>query len=145
MEWARERPRERDREKRDREKRDSERGDLTSSIFLLRVVGAPAFAGGHPDTNLTYAHDLVDEMKKGAVDLGAAFDGVADRNMILGKNAFFVTPSDSVAVIAANADCIPYLKRDGLKVTEAAVHVAGAWPGVLPRDVPVLFSRWASA
>jgi len=100
-------------------------GPYATRIFVDEL-GAPAssvvnntpledFGGGHPDPNLTYAHDLVEEMKKGAVDLGAAFDGDADRNMILGKNAFFVTPSDSVAVIAANADCIPYLKRDGLK------------------------------
>lgn len=37
-----------------------------------------------------------------------------DRNMILGKNGFFVTPSDSVAVLAANASCIPYLARGAL-------------------------------
>lgn len=41
-----------------------------------------AFAGGHPDPNLTYASDLVDEMKKGTVDLGAAFDGDAVRFLV---------------------------------------------------------------
>uniref|UniRef100_A0A914R314 Alpha-D-phosphohexomutase alpha/beta/alpha domain-containing protein n=1 Tax=Parascaris equorum TaxID=6256 RepID=A0A914R314_PAREQ len=38
-----------------------------------------------------------------------------DRNMILGRNAFFVTPSDSLAVIAANLGCIPYFKKHGVK------------------------------
>lgn len=73
------------------------------------------FGGGHPDPNLTYAHDLVELCwsDKGP-DFGAASDGDGDRNMILGKK-FFITPSDSVAMIAANADAIPYFKG-GLKV-----------------------------
>src|SRR4029450_13731674 len=55
----------------------------------------PDFGGGHPDPNLTYAHDLVAEMKGArAPDFGAASDGDGDRNMILGRD-FFVTPSDS--------------------------------------------------
>lgn len=87
----------------------------TRRLTLARCCCAWSSPGGHPDPNLTYAHDLVEEMKKGALDFGAAFDGDADRNMILGKSACFVTPSDSVAVIAANAACIPYLKRDGLR------------------------------
>jgi phosphoglucomutase len=45
-------------------------------------------------------------------DLGAAADGDADRNMILGKQ-FFVTPSDSLALIAANADAIPFFRDAG--------------------------------
>ena len=61
------------------------------------------FGGGHPDPNLTYAHDLVERMQgKSAPDFGAASDGDGDRNMILGRD-FFVTPSDSLAVLAANA------------------------------------------
>ncbi|KAF6254198.1 phosphoglucomutase [Scenedesmus sp. NREL 46B-D3] len=78
-------------------------------------VALPDFGGGHPDPNLTYAHDLVELQwsDKGAM-IGAASDGDGDRNMILGKK-FFVSPSDSVAMIAANAQaCIPYFK-DGLK------------------------------
>ena len=73
------------------------------------------FAGGHPDPNLTYAEELVKTMySEDAPDFGAASDGDGDRNMILGDN-FFVTPSDSVAIIAANAqECIPYFKG-GLK------------------------------
>lgn len=61
------------------------------------------FAGGHPDPNLTYAKELVDTMwADGGPTFGAASDGDGDRNMILGSK-FFVTPSDSVAMIAANA------------------------------------------
>jgi phosphoglucomutase len=68
---------------------------------------------GHPDPNLTYAHELVEKVlhPKSEYDLAAAFDGDGDRNMILGKN-FFVTPSDSVAIIAANAvESIPFFKN----------------------------------
>ena len=75
----------------------------------------PDFGGGHPDPNLTYAHDLVEVMwGANAPALGAASDGDGDRNMVLGAR-HFVSPSDSVAMIAANAkDCIPYFKG-GLK------------------------------
>lgn len=75
------------------------------------------FGGGHPDPNLTYAKELVDIcFKEGGPDFGAASDGDGDRNMILG-NQFFITPSDSVAIIAANAQAaIPYFKS-GLKVS----------------------------
>lgn len=75
------------------------------------------FGGIHPDPNLTYAHDLVNRMGLGdhatadIPDFGAACDGDADRNMILGKK-FFVTPSDSVALIAAYAqEAIPYFQK----------------------------------
>ncbi|WP_346291569.1 alpha-D-glucose phosphate-specific phosphoglucomutase [Sphaerothrix gracilis] len=65
------------------------------------------FGGGHPDPNLVYAHDLVETMfGDKAPDFGAASDGDGDRNMILG-NHFFVTPSDSLAVLAANAKLVP--------------------------------------
>ncbi len=82
------------------------------------VLGAPRgtvrngvskedFGGGHPDPNLTYAHELVDMLyADNAPDFGAASDGDGDRNMILGRR-FFVTPSDSLAILAANADCAP--------------------------------------
>jgi phosphoglucomutase len=61
------------------------------------------FGGGHPDPNLAHAHEVV-ALATGpnAVDFAAASDGDGDRNMILGRN-FFVTPSDSLAVLAANA------------------------------------------
>lgn len=71
------------------------------------------FGGGHPDPNLVYAHELVDVMfGENAPDFGAASDGDGDRNMILGRH-FFVTPSDSLAVLAANAQLVPGYK-DGL-------------------------------
>jgi phosphoglucomutase len=61
------------------------------------------FGGLHPDPNLVYARELVEIMNgPGAPDFGAASDGDGDRHMILGPN-FFVTPSDSLAVMAANA------------------------------------------
>lgn len=54
------------------------------------------FNGGHPDPNLTYAHELVELVEKGSISMGAASDGDGDRNMIIGKGTF-VNPSDSVA------------------------------------------------
>lgn len=71
----------------------------------------PDFGGLHPDPNLTYAADLLQQMQSGEFELGVAFDGDGDRNMILGRNAFFVTPSDSLAVIAANLHLIPYFRQ----------------------------------
>ncbi len=73
------------------------------------VNGTPLedFGGGHPDPNLVYAHDLVEIMfGDNPPDFGAASDGDGDRNMILGSK-FFVTPSDSLAVMVANAKYIP--------------------------------------
>ncbi|MFG6106566.1 alpha-D-glucose phosphate-specific phosphoglucomutase [Leptolyngbyaceae cyanobacterium CCMR0082] len=71
------------------------------------------FGGGHPDPNLVYAHDLVEVMfGSNAPSFGAASDGDGDRNMIVGSN-FFVTPSDSLAVLAANATLVPGY-RDGI-------------------------------
>jgi phosphoglucomutase len=69
------------------------------------INGDPSedFGGGHPDPNLAHAHEVVALTSgRGAVDFAAASDGDGDRNMILGRN-FFVTPSDSLAVMAANA------------------------------------------
>ncbi|OLP16938.1 alpha-D-glucose phosphate-specific phosphoglucomutase [Leptolyngbya sp. 'hensonii'] len=92
--------------------------------ILEQRLGAPAgtvhngtpledFGGGHPDPNLVYAHDLVDILYgENAPDFGAAFDGDGDRNMILGRK-FFVTPSDSLAILAANTRGVPGYK-DGL-------------------------------
>ena len=92
-------------------------GPYAHAIFEQRL-GAPAgtvqngtpledFGGGHPDPNLVYAHDLVEVLfGENAPDFGAASDGDGDRNMILGRN-FFVTPSDSLAVLAANATLVP--------------------------------------
>ena len=74
---------------------------------VMNAVPLPDFGGGHPDPNLTYAEDLVKIMYgEDAPDFGAASDGDGDRNMILGSR-FFVTPSDSLAVLAANATLVP--------------------------------------
>ncbi|KAF9101921.1 Phosphoglucomutase-2 [Mortierella sp. AM989] len=81
---------------------------------VMNCVPKPDFGGGHPDPNLTYAHELVERVEKEGISFGAASDGDGDRNMIIGKGAF-VTPSDSVAIIAAQADSIPYFKRTGIK------------------------------
>ena len=92
-------------------------GPYAHALFEQRL-GAPSgtvqngipledFGGGHPDPNLVYAHDLVEILfGENAPDFGAASDGDGDRNMILG-NHFFVTPSDSLAVLAANAKLVP--------------------------------------
>lgn len=79
-----------------------------SADSLMNCEPSEDFGGGHPDPNLTYAEDLVKIMFAGenALDFGAASDGDGDRNMILGQN-FFVTPSDSLAVLAANATLVP--------------------------------------
>ena len=78
---------------------------------VMNAVPLPDFGGGHPDPNLTYAHELVDILYgDGAPDFGAASDGDGDRNMIIGRR-FFVTPSDSLAILAANAHLVPGYKR----------------------------------
>ena len=74
-------------------------------------VPLPDFGGLHPDPNLKWAQHLIMSLRNGDQDFGAAFDGDGDRNMILGSNAFFVTPCDSLAIIAANCkEFIPYFK-----------------------------------
>ncbi|KAJ1822354.1 hypothetical protein LPJ56_000833 [Coemansia sp. RSA 2599] len=73
------------------------------------------FGGSHPDPNLTYAHNLVHRVESEAISFGAASDGDGDRNMVMSHD-WFVTPSDSVALIAHYAaECIPYFKRTGLR------------------------------
>jgi phosphoglucomutase len=74
----------------------------------------PDFGGHHPDPNLVHARALVEAMSSPDGPLfGAASDGDGDRNMIVGRN-FFVTPSDSLAVMAANAHLVRGYKG-GLK------------------------------
>ncbi|KAG5610254.1 hypothetical protein H5410_021535 [Solanum commersonii] len=90
------------------------------------------FGGGHPDPNLTYAKELVARMglskthsEPNPPEFGAAADGDGDRNMVLGKR-FFVTPSDSVAIIAANAvQAIPYFSG-GLKGVARSMPTSAA-------------------
>lgn len=101
--------------------------NLGASADSLRdAVPLPDFGGGHPDPNLTYAKELVEIMfGNNAPTFGAASDGDGDRNMILGDH-FFVTPSDSVAIIAANAQkSIPYFSK-GLKGVARSMPTSGA-------------------
>jgi len=89
-----------------------------ASAILEQHLTAPAgtvmrgqplldFGGEHPDPNIAHAPELVALLTGGnAADFGAASDGDGDRNMILGAN-FYVTPSDSLAVLAANATLVP--------------------------------------
>lgn len=115
-------------------------------------LGAPAgtvmngspredFGGGHPDPNLVHAHDLCQIMfGPDAPDFGAASDGDGDRNMILGRG-FYVTPSDSLAVLAANATLAPGY-ANGLKgiarsmPTSAAADRVAAALGVKCYETP---------
>lgn len=104
-------------------------GQILKNSTLMRCNVLPDFGGGHPDPNLTYAKELVDKMgvfksSKQAPQFGAACDGDADRNMILGKG-FFVTPSDSVALIVANYRCIPYLQK-GIAGAARSMPTSGA-------------------
>ncbi|KAG5502401.1 hypothetical protein JIQ42_05278 [Leishmania sp. Namibia] len=109
---------------------------------LHRTKVLPDFGGCHPDPNLTYAADLVHVMGllpdgtpnpamehlSQVPDFGVAFDGDADRNMILGHR-FFVNPSDSLAVLAANADCVPFFTKSGnlgLKAVARSMPTSGA-------------------
>jgi phosphoglucomutase len=76
---------------------------------VINGVPLEDFGGGHPDPNLAHAKELVERLDQsgpGAPNFGAASDGDGDRNMILGRR-FFVTPSDSLAVLAANLHHLP--------------------------------------
>jgi phosphoglucomutase len=80
-------------------------GAATGSV--INAVPLEDFGGGHPDPNLVHAAALVELMNnQQGPAFGGASDGDGDRNMILGRR-FFVNPSDSLAVIAANAELIP--------------------------------------
>jgi len=74
---------------------------------VIRGEPLTDFGGTHPDPNLAHAKELVALMSgNNAADFGAASDGDGDRNMILGKD-FYISPSDSLAIIAANATLVP--------------------------------------
>ncbi|MDT4289313.1 alpha-D-glucose phosphate-specific phosphoglucomutase [Methylomonas sp. MO1] len=80
-------------------------GATPGSVF--NAVPLEDFGGGHPDPNMAHAHELCDIMfGADAPTFGAASDGDGDRNMVMGAN-IFVTPSDSLAIMAANAKLIP--------------------------------------
>jgi phosphoglucomutase len=85
----------------------------------------PDFGGHHPDPNLTYAKDLYDlMMSPEAPNFGAASDGDGDRNLILGRG-IFVTPSDSLAMLAANATIAPGYAK-GLAGVARSMPTSGA-------------------
>ncbi len=87
---------------------------------VVNYVPMEDFGGLHPDPNLIYAKDLVDLMwSDNAPDFGAANDGDGDRNMILGKR-FFVTPSDSLAILTDNYKLIPAYKNGIYGVAKSA-------------------------
>jgi phosphoglucomutase len=105
---------------------------------LLNATPKDDFGGGHADPNLTYARNICDllgvDVEGNAVAnapnppcFGAAADGDADRNMILGRR-FFVTPSDSLAILAAHADAvIPFFRQQGgLKSVARSMPTSGA-------------------
>ncbi|KAG9290998.1 hypothetical protein G9A89_012870 [Geosiphon pyriformis] len=108
---------------------------------IQNFIPLPDFGGSHPDPNLTYAHSLVERVDQDNINFGAASDGDGDRNMIYGKNAF-VTPSDSVAVIAAHANVIPYFKKTGIKglarsmPTSTAIDLVAKEKGIEYFEVP---------
>lgn len=85
----------------------------------------PDFGGMHPDPNPTWAHELMAEMMgPDAPDFGAASDGDGDRNMIVGRG-IYVSPSDSLAVIAANAHLVPGYAQ-GLKGVARSMPTSAA-------------------
>ena len=118
-------------------------GPYASRIFE-EILGAPAgtvrngipledFGGGHPDPNLTYAHDLAELLLgSDAYRFGAACDGDGDRNMVLGARCF-VNPSDSLAVLTANATLAPGY-GDGL-AGEARSMPTSAAADVVAKDL----------
>eukprot|EP01071_Lankesteria_metandrocarpae_P013158 Lankesteria_metandrocarpae@DN674_c0_g1_i1.p1 len=116
------------------------------SSCLMNCVPKEDFGGGHPDPNLTYAKALVEKL--GVLDsskvnsdtpsFGAAGDGDNDRNMILGKG-MFVTPSDSVALIADYGQvCIPYFKM-GIKGLSRSLPTSAALDLVAKKKLLTLY------
>ena len=107
-----------------------------ATAILEGMLGAPKgsvingvpledFGGGHPDPNPANAHELIAIMAaEDAPDFGAASDGDGDRNMIVGRR-FDVTPSDSLAILAANATVAPGY-RAGLKGIARSMPTSGA-------------------
>ena len=88
---------------------------------VVNQIPLPDFGGLHPDPNLTHAHNLVERMYgPNAADLGVATDGDADRHMILGRK-FYVGPSDSLAILTANARLAPGYRQGLVGVARSMV------------------------
>jgi len=108
---------------------------------VVHAVPLPDFGGMHPDPNPTWAKGLMDEMfGANAPDFGAASDGDGDRNMVVGAGVY-VSPSDSLAVLAANAHLAPGY-AGGLKgvarsmPTSAAVDRVAVVLGIACHETP---------
>lgn len=99
--------------------------ELGKSGSVQNCTPSPDFGGGHPDPNLVYAHTLVEAVEKDRVHFGAASDGDGDRNMIYGANAF-VSPGDSLAIIAHYASMIPYFRKEGVYGLARSMPTSGA-------------------
>lgn len=92
---------------------------------VLNFMPLPDFGGHHPDPNLVHARALYETMMADdAPDFGAASDGDGDRNLIIGKG-IFVTPSDSLAILAANAHLAPGYAK-GLAGIARSMPTSGA-------------------
>ena len=92
---------------------------------VINGIPSPDFGGGHPDPNPTWAKVLMDEMMgPDAPDFGAASDGDGDRNMIVGADCY-VSPSDSLAVLAEHATLAPGYAA-GLKGVARSMPTSGA-------------------
>ena len=105
-------------------------GELKSGAgTVVNGTPLPDFGGHHPDPNPTYAKDLYDfMMSASAPDFGGASDGDGDRNMILGKGVY-VTPSDSLAILAANATLAPGYAKGLAGVARSMPTSAASGPG----------------
>ena len=108
---------------------------------VVNAIPLPDFGGLHPDPNPTWAKALMAEMfAPDAPDFGAASDGDGDRNMVVGRG-IYVSPSDSLAVLAANAQLAPAYKG-GLKgvarsmPTSAAVDRVAQALGIAAYETP---------
>ncbi|KAI9698596.1 MAG: Phosphoglucomutase-2 [Bogoriella megaspora] len=88
-------------------------------------IPKPDFGGHHPDPNLVYAKSLVNAVDKNGIHFGAASDGDGDRNMIYGAKTF-VSPGDSLAIIAHHAKLIPYFKKNGVHGLARSMPTSGA-------------------
>ena len=108
---------------------------------VMNGTPSPDFNGHHPDPNLVHAKELYDIMMgENAPDFGAASDGDGDRNLIIGRNVF-VSSSDSLAVLAANATCAPAYAKGLAGVarsmpTSAAVDRVAAALGIECFETP---------
>ena len=101
-------------------------GELKSGAgTVINGVPLPDFGGHHPDPNLTYAKELVDAvMSADGPEFGAASDGDGDRNLVIGRGQF-ITPSDSLAMLAANATAAPAY-AGGIKGVARSMPTSGA-------------------